>query len=65
VIVTDAPTAAEVGDRLVMVGVVPVAQSGKLKLPIAVLQLNAPVAFSYSWVNQNVQSSVGSMVREL
>src|ERR1035438_9374587 len=41
------------------------AQPGKLKEPIAVLQLNPPFcpdAFKYSCVNQNVQSSVGSIV---
>jgi hypothetical protein len=45
-----------------------VPQPGKLKLPIAVLQLNpllAPVVFIYDSVNQNVQSSVGSIVIEL
>src|SRR5271157_3042289 len=40
-------------------------QPGKMKLPIAVLQLNPPVTFSYSSVNQNVQSSVESIVIEL
>src|ERR1035441_10246876 len=43
------------------------AQPGKLKEPMAVLQLKppfCPVAFKYSWVNQKVQSSVGSMVTE-
>src|SRR6266849_2440479 len=32
-------------------------QPGNLKLPIAVFQLNPPVVFSYSSVNQKVQSS--------
>jgi hypothetical protein len=40
-------------------------QPGKLNVPIAVLQLKPPLAFSYSSVNQNVQSSEGSIVREL
>jgi hypothetical protein len=40
-------------------------QPGKLNVPIAVLQLNPPVTFSYSSVNQKVQSSVGSTVTEL
>jgi hypothetical protein len=40
-------------------------QPGKLNVPIAVLQLNPPVTFSYSSVNQKVQSSVGSIVTEL
>jgi len=45
-----------------------VPQPGKLKLPIAVLQLNplfSPVVFMYDSVNQKVQSSVGSIVIEL
>jgi hypothetical protein len=40
-------------------------QPGKLNVPIAVLQLNPPVTFSYSSVNQKVQSSVGSTVTEV
>jgi hypothetical protein len=43
-------------------------QPGKVKVPIAVLQLNplfTPVAFRYSSENQKVQSSVGSTVIEL
>ena len=43
-------------------------QPGKLKLPMAVLQLNPcsmPVDFTYSSLNQKVQSSVGSTVTEL
>jgi len=39
-------------------------QPGKVKLPMAVLQL-PPLLFSYSSVNQKVQSSVGSIVTEL
>src|ERR1019366_3728079 len=44
---------------------VPPAQPGKLNVPMAVLQLNPPLTFSYSSVNQKVQSSVGSTVTEL
>jgi len=43
-------------------------QYGKLKLPIAVLQLTplfVPVDCKYSSVSQKVQSSVGSTVKEL
>jgi hypothetical protein len=43
----------------------PPEQPGKLKVPIAVLQLNPPLVFWYSSVNQKVQSSVGSTVTEL
>jgi hypothetical protein len=46
----------------------PPVQPGKLKVPMAVLQLNplfSPVVFKYSSVNQKVQSSVGSTVKEL
>ncbi len=42
------------------VGVPP--QPGNLKEPMRVLQLKLPVAFRYSFVYQNVQSSTGSMV---
>ena len=35
-------------------------QPGNLKLPIRVAQLNAPVTGMYSFVYQNVQSSLGS-----
>jgi len=37
-------------------------QPGNLKLAICVLQLNVPLAFRYSLVYQNVQSSTGSTV---
>jgi hypothetical protein len=43
-------------------------QPGKMKLPIAVLQLDPmfnAVDFKYSSLNQKVQSSVGSTVTEL
>lgn len=42
-----------------------VVHDGNLNEAIRVLQLNAPVDFRYSEVNQNVQSSVGSTVMEL
>jgi hypothetical protein len=58
----------DVGDS-VTAGLPPeLTHPGKLKLPIAVLQLKppfCPVAFIYSSVYQNVQSSVGSTVIEV
>src|SRR5258708_5875169 len=42
-----------------------VAQPANLKLAMRVFQLNDPVVFMYSLVNQKVQSSTGSTVIEL
>jgi hypothetical protein len=58
-------TVSALGDALRLKPGVPPEQPGKTKLPIAVLQLKPPFAFSYSSANQKVQSSVGSMVTEL
>lgn len=58
-------TVTLVGFALRLKSGVPPPQPGKLNAPIAVLQLNPPVVFSYSSVNQKVQSSVGSIVIEV
>ena len=48
------------GDALIEKSLTAGPQDGNLKVPIRVLQLNDPVAARYSFVYQNVQSSLGS-----
>ncbi len=54
-------TVTELGDAPIeKSGVDVVPQPGNLKFAMRVFQLNAPVVFMYSSVNQKVQSSTGS-----
>ena len=64
VLVPEVPcvTLTEVGDALMAKVGVLVPHVGNLKDPMRVLQLKLPVAFKYSVVYQNVQSSAGSTV---
>ena len=48
------------GDALIEKSLTMTPQSGNLKAPIRVFQLNEPLLGMYSFVYQNVQSSLGS-----